>query len=40
MAVDAQNGGLEAQNGVLVKAFRPAVVDSHPFEETLDPDPH
>ncbi len=40
MAVDAQNGGLEAQNGSLARVNRPVVVDFHPFEEMLDPDPH
>jgi hypothetical protein len=34
-AVDAHNGGLEAQNEALVR-----VVDSYLFEEKLDPDPH
>jgi hypothetical protein len=32
--MDAPNGGLEGES------YRLVIVDSHSFEEVLDPDPH
>jgi hypothetical protein len=38
--MDAQNGGLEAQNEALEDLYRPVVADFHHFKEKLGPDPH
>jgi hypothetical protein len=40
-AVDANYGGVEAQNGALESLhYRPVVADLHHFDEEQDPDPH